>query len=70
MPKMSAAVRDLTSAFRQALGNKLYMREIDFIFSKLDLTEAEQHSLYYLIRDLKHLKHSKDAAERKSRRGF
>ena len=66
----SKALNDLMRAFRQTLGNKVYMREVDAIFAKLNLTPEEESTVYYLIRDLNQLRNDCARAERNSRLGI
>ena len=48
-------IRYLMQALRQALGNKVYMREVEQALSRLELDANEQHSFRYLISDLKNI---------------
>lgn len=53
----SDALPALMRALRQTIGNKVYMNDLEPLFEKLEPLSAEDNdTLWYLIRDLKHLR--------------
>jgi len=50
------AVQDLIRALAQSVGNKVYLRDLEVLLDKIEMSRVEQEVLYYLIRDLRSLK--------------
>lgn len=50
------AIQDLIRALAQAVGNKVYLRDLEVLLNKIEMDRREQETVYHLVRDLKGLK--------------
>lgn len=60
----SVEIEQFMIALYQSIGNKVYMRNTEEVFSKLDLKPEEREAFMHLARDIQELKHAKERAKR------